>query len=173
MIISCKNCHKKFDIDASLIPEKGRLVQCNSCNHKWFFKNETIKEKLVPFKIDNSTEEIKQLDVEPKRKNIENLEDIELLDEQTKEINVAEKTSINIGEVSNLDFDPKIGMPKNKKNYNILGLTVVFIISVIAMIIVIDTFQVPIGKIIPNIEFLLYSLYETINDIKLFIKDLI
>ena len=36
-----------------------------------------------------------------------------------------------------------------------------------------DTFQGPISKIIPNIEFLLYNLYETINDIILFLKDLI
>ena len=40
MIIPCQNCNKKFDIDRNLIPKKGRLLQCNSCNHKWFFKEE-------------------------------------------------------------------------------------------------------------------------------------
>ena len=38
---------------------------------------------------------------------------------------------------------------------------------------ILDTFKGPIGKIVPNIEFLLYNLYETINDIALFLKDLI
>ena len=72
-----------------------------------------------------------------------------------------------------LGIDPISEMSKNKKNYNILGFTIVFIISFIALIIVLDTFQSPISKIVPDIEFLLYSLYETINDIKLFLKDLI
>jgi hypothetical protein len=43
----------------------------------------------------------------------------------------------------------------------------------VALIIVFDTFQGPISKIFPNIEFLLYNLYETINDVQLFLKDLI
>jgi hypothetical protein len=54
-----------------------------------------------------------------------------------------------------------------------LRLTIVFAISFIALIIILDTFQVPIGKIVPNIEFILYNLYETIKDIGLFLKDLI
>jgi len=53
-----------------------------------------------------------------------------------------------------------------------LGLTFVFIVSFIALIIILDTFQNPIAKIIPNIEHLLYNLYETVNDIILFFSDL-
>ena len=43
MIIACNNCNKKFDIDSSLIPDNGRLLQCASCDHKWFFKKNIIK----------------------------------------------------------------------------------------------------------------------------------
>ena len=50
MIIHCVNCNKKFDIDANLIPKIGRLLQCNSCNHKWFFKNEIVPSFLEPKK---------------------------------------------------------------------------------------------------------------------------
>ena len=63
--------------------------------------------------------------------------------------------------------------PQIKKSYNILGLIIVFIISFIAIIIVLDTFQKPISMFVPNIEFILYNLYETINDIILFFSDLI
>ena len=66
-----------------------------------------------------------------------------------------------------------IEIHKDKKNYNILGVITVFIISFIALIIVLDTFKGPISKIVPNIEFLLYNLYETINDIELFLRDLV
>ena len=39
MEIQCPKCNRSFKIDKSLIPEKGRLLQCGTCNHKWFFKN--------------------------------------------------------------------------------------------------------------------------------------
>ena len=47
MIITCNNCNKKFDIDSNLIPDKGRLLQCASCDHKWFFKKEVIENDQV------------------------------------------------------------------------------------------------------------------------------
>ena len=28
---------KKFNVDPSLIPSKGRNIQCGSCNFVWFF----------------------------------------------------------------------------------------------------------------------------------------
>ena len=37
MIINCPCGKKKFEIDPSLIPEKGRLLQCGSCEQTWFF----------------------------------------------------------------------------------------------------------------------------------------
>src|SRR6056300_1660668 len=38
MIIDCINCSKKFEVNASLIPDNGRTIQCGSCNHVWFYK---------------------------------------------------------------------------------------------------------------------------------------
>ena len=60
-----------------------------------------------------------------------------------------------------------------KEGTNILNLIIVFIISFTALIILTDTFKSVIKKIIPNIEFMLYNLYESIKDIILFYKDLI
>ena len=55
MIITCNNCNKKFDIDSNLIPDKGRLLQCASCDHKWFFKKEVLENTVSPIveDIDN------------------------------------------------------------------------------------------------------------------------
>ena len=66
MIIACPKCKKKFDIEDSLIPEKGRLLQCSSCNNKWFFKKtievkkkiERISTKSKTNKIPKETEDI-------------------------------------------------------------------------------------------------------------------
>ena len=173
MIISCNSCNKKFDIDSSLIPEKGRLLQCNSCNHKWFFKKEIIEDLIIPAKIDKRNREIELLKQDLEHKEIESHENIELLDKKNNLESLSDSNTANKNEDNYSDISLKNESLKNKKNYNMLGLTIVFIISFIAIIIVLDTFQTPISKIIPNIEFILYSLYETINDIKLFLKDLI
>ncbi len=45
MIIICENCNKKFEINDDLIPNRGRLLQCGSCDHQWFFKT-VIKDKI-------------------------------------------------------------------------------------------------------------------------------
>ena len=178
MIITCNNCNKKFDIDSSAIPEKGRLLLCSGCNHKWFFKKKIINESVTPVKINKLSEEPEPTDVgivpteekiKPFNEQIEATEEkMELLDENTKDNSVLKKTLIK-NENKNLN----VRLSKNKKNYNILSLTIVFIISFIALIILLDTFDKPISKIIPNIEFLLYNLYESISDIVLFLKDLI
>jgi predicted Zn finger-like uncharacterized protein len=169
MIITCNNCTKKFDIDSDLIPEKGRLLQCSGCDHKWFFKKEVINDPIIPIKINNPVEETSISKKKLDSVEIQSPKDIELLDNPNKDDTKLENNLLN----KNEDLEPKLNSSKNKKNYNILGITIVFIITFIALIIVLDTFQIPIGKIVPDIEFLLYNLYETINDIKLFLTDLI
>ena len=44
MIINCPCGEKKFEIYPSLIPEKGRLLQCGSCNQTWFFDRKQEKQ---------------------------------------------------------------------------------------------------------------------------------
>ena len=53
MIIVCNNCNKKFDLDSNLIPDKGRLLQCASCDHRWFFKKEVLENNVSPIVQDN------------------------------------------------------------------------------------------------------------------------
>ncbi|MDA9634997.1 hypothetical protein N9S58_00320 [Candidatus Pelagibacter sp.] len=164
-----------------MIPEKGRLLQCNSCDHQWFFKKEIINKPTTPVKIHKSNEiaDSTQLNVSvrpeslEKEENFQESQTIELLDKTIKNDPVIEKIIIKSKTKKNEDSNNKVDPIKKKKKYNILGLIIVFIISFVALIVVLDTFQEPIGKIVPNVEFLLYSLYETINDIVLFLKDLI
>ena len=40
MIIACINCDKKFNVNSDLIPNEGRTIQCGSCNHVWFLKDD-------------------------------------------------------------------------------------------------------------------------------------
>ena len=169
MIITCNNCYKKFEISSNLISDNGRLLQCSSCNHKWFFKKETVNKSVEALKIDRE---------QPKSSESDTLNKTTLLDSQIKQdfTNNNIITDSNISENNEEKEINKASANKShnvKKNYNILGIIIVFIISFIALIIVLDTFQVLISKIVPNIEFILYQLYETVSDIGLFLKDLI
>ena len=58
MIISCENCNKRFEVGDNLIPEEGRLLQCSSCDHKWFFKK---AEKLIEKK--NQKKSLKKMTI--------------------------------------------------------------------------------------------------------------
>jgi len=146
MIIDCPNCNKKFDIDQNLIPSNGRLLQCGSCNHKWFFELNIIKK--------NTEEEI---EIKPKKDFVKNINPPPK--ELKKEINIEPKEII----------PPK---KKEKKNINYFNILLVVILSIIAFILVIDTFQNQLISVFPNIKFLLNNLYQSIEDIKLFTLDL-
>ena len=62
---------------------------------------------------------------------------------------------------------------KKKNDINYLKILIVIIISFIALILILDTFKEQLSLIIPNIEIILDNLYQSINDIKLFILDLV
>ena len=49
----------------------------------------------------------------------------------------------------------------------------VSIISFVALIILIDTFKSVLYVVFPGLELIIFSLFETLKDIQLFIKDLI
>jgi predicted Zn finger-like uncharacterized protein len=176
MIITCNNCNKNFDVDSNVIPKNGRLLQCNGCNYKWFFKKEIIKDPISPVKIKNIIEQPTPLKENLAREE-KDPETIELLDAVIEDAPIIEKISIlnnsKKKEIKKTVKDSEIKTLTNEKSYNMLTLTIVFIISFIAIIIVLDTFQKPISMFIPSIEFALYNLYETINDIVLFFNDLI
>ena len=181
MIITCNNCNKKFDIDSNLIPDKGRLLQCASCDHKWFFKKEVLEIDVSPIVEDIDNDSVNIFD----QNNPSNKDEINPSDLTREEIEVDievkldEKIEVNNEEEPKNKIDANINestaantKPKKQKNFKILNIFIVAIISSVAFIIIVDTFKHPIGKIFPNVEFLLYNLYETIKDISLFIRDL-
>ena len=169
MIITCNNCNKKFNIDPNLIPNIGRLLQCASCDHKWFFKKEVLENTVSPIDESITIDSINIFDQNNSSINEEESvsnapkDEVEVdLEEETKE-----KIEVNINESTQVNTKPK-----KQKNFKILNIFVVAIISFVAFIIIVDTFKYPIGKIVPNVEFILYNLYESIKDISLFIRDL-
>jgi len=157
MIISCENCNKRFEVGDNLIPEEGRLLQCSSCDHKWFFKK---TEKLIEKK-------------EPKK--IIKKDDNKILSETfiEKTIEDEEITSTTVNEKNLTRIDDKKPQIKKDKKTNYFKIFIVIIITFVAIIIIIDTFKYQISFIYPDIEILLSNLYESLRDINLFLRDLI
>ena len=157
MIISCENCNKRFEVGDNLIPKQGRLLQCSSCDHKWFFKK---TEKLIEKK-------------EPKKiiKKDDNKILSETFVEKTIEKKEIKSTTLNEETLSEID-DEQPQVKKDKKT-NYLKIFIVIIITFVAIIIIIETFKHQISLIYPDIETLLSNLYESLKDINLFLRDLI
>ena len=181
MIITCNNCNKKFDLDSNLIPDTGRLLQCVSCDYKWFFKKEFLENtaSAIVEDTDNDTDNIfdqnnlsknKEINLSNLPKNETEVDTEEVINEEI-EINTKDELE-KINDVNKNEDIPVKDKQKKLKNFKILNLLVVILISLVALIIILDTFKFSIGKIVPNIELLLYNLFESLKDISLFFKDL-
>ena len=153
MIIECVNCNKKFEVNSELIPPTGRTIQCGSCNHVWFFNpnkaNLKLDEEIQPnISIPINNQKIN--DIKPKKK--------------TDNLNKTEKKKF---EVTKYQAKPSFNITK------LLSYILVSIVSFVALIILIDTFKSVLYVVFPGLELMIFSLFETLKDIQLFIKDLI
>ena len=156
MIISCPACKKKFEIGANLITSEGRNLQCGSCLNVWFYKPE---KDILDLKIKDNTTDLDK-------------DDNEIIIEENieKEISIIKKNNNeNLKDKALVKYEKKTKL----KFFNFIGYFFVLILSFIALLIVLDTFQALLLPIFPNLELILFNFYETLIDIYLFIKDLI
>jgi predicted Zn finger-like uncharacterized protein len=147
MIIICPCGEKKFEVDENLIPDKGRLLKCGSCDQTWFF-NRNLVEQTEP-----------------------------LIDKPVKQKKILYKDENTDKLASKAPIKPGSELVKYKPKYNFtfgkfLSYIIVSIFTFIAVIIVLDTFKSPLSNILPNLELVLYNLFETLRDLILFVKDL-
>ena len=147
MIITCPCGEKKFEVDENLIPDKGRLLKCGSCDQTWFF-NKNVSEQTEP-----------------------------LIDKPANQKKILYKDENIDKSVSKAPIKPGSELVKYKPKYNFtfgkfLSYIIVSIITFVAIIIVLDTFKDPLSNIFPDLELTLYNLFETLRDLILFAKDL-
>ena len=165
MIITCPNCNKKFKIDNSLIPDEGRDLQCGSCNHVWLYKIEEENSKILKLKDEINSNDIETKVDKNKEEIVENKNPISKIE---TELNNQKKEK-------NIEKQKKTKISKNTENTGnkFFSYLIVFIISFVALIILIDTLKNPLIDVFPGLEVILFNLFETLQDIKLFIIDLI
>ena len=162
MIITCPNCNKKFKIDNSLIPDEGRDLQCGSCNHVWLYKIKEKNSKILKLKEETDINDIK---TKVNKNNEEIVENKNPLTKIENELNNQKKEK-------NIEKQKETKISKNTGN-KFFSYLIVFIISFVALIILLDTLKNPLINVFPGLEIILFNLFETLQDIKLFIIDLI
>ena len=161
MIISCTNCNKQFKIDNSLIPDEGRDLQCGSCNHVWFYKIEEKNNEVLQLNQEIVSEEIETKDEKiEEKKQAEEIIKTEINNKKKEKNSEKQKNSTSLKKTEN----------RGSKFFSYL---IVFIISFVALIILLDTLKTPLINVFPGLEIILFNLFETLQDIKLFIIDLI
>ena len=165
MIITCPNCKKKFNIDTALIPADGRELQCGSCSEVWFYKLNDDNSATLTLNDDVRNDEDKT--------NIINKEINEIV--ISNKIIASNKTDKK-KEMIIEDKEKELLKKTNKKDENMgskfFSYLIVFIISSIILVILLDTLKTPLISIFPGLEIVLFNLFETLKDIKLFIIDL-
>ena len=147
MIIVCPCGEKKFEVDENLIPDKGRLLKCGSCDQTWFF-NKNFSKQTEP-----------------------------LINKPANQKKILYKDQNIDKSVSKVPIKPGSELIKYNSKHNFtlgkfLSYIIVSIITFVAIIIVLDTFKDPLSNIFPNLELVLYNLFETLRDLILFAKDL-
>ena len=155
MIVTCPCPNsKKFEVDDSLIPKKGRLVQCGFCGHKWQFN---IEQNLIEV---NKNEAIFSPELNSNNNEIENDINNTVIENHNDKIVSSEQD----------DYTEKKKISNSSKYLKFL---IVIIISFIGLIIILDTFKYPLKAVFPQSENMLQNLYETLKDIFLFFIDLV
>ena len=164
MIITCPNCNKQFKIDNSLVPDEGRDLQCGSCNHIWLYSIQEKNNEVLELK-----QEIVSEDIETKAENKEDKIEEKQQPEEIIETEINNKKKENNSEKQKNTTTLKKTENKGIKFFSYL---IVFIISFVALIILLDTLKTPLINVFPGLEIILFNLFETLQDIKLFIIDL-
>ena len=152
MIIVCPSCGKNFNVRDDQIPDKGRLLQCSNCKHEWFYNKNTI---LVDNKKELSEDNFTQ-------------ESFGILDDEDNK----HDEEILVDKTTGLE-KPITDKKKEGKKFNFFKLLLVFIISFVAFIMIVDTFIVKISEYIPFAEKYLDNLYQSLLDISLFFQNLV
>jgi len=159
MIINCINCKKKFEVNSTLIPEKGRTIQCGLCNHIWFYKP-----KINVSKDETNSEIINPSSIEEK---------VQIENEISQDQTMSPTNDIdNNAEITNKEIKKK----SKKNSFSVIkffSYILVLVISFIAIILILDTFKSSLNNIFPDLEIFLYNLFETVKDVYLFIKNLL
>ena len=187
MIIECKNCLKKFTVSDNDIPNKGRTVQCGNCSTQWLQMPITPSVTSADLDIDNVNQDPSKNEfIASDGKNYK------FLGNQWAEVLPSGKAGRLARKKISKELNNLAGREQTKKNktikksnqltnqyqeieergMGIFSFLIVFVTSVAAIILLLDTFKNQLIPFFPDLDNYLVYIFETINNIYIIIKDL-
>ena len=187
MIIECNNCLKKFTVRDSDIPNKGRTVQCGNCSTQW------LQMPIAP-SITTKNLDIDIVDQQPSKNKFKASDgkNYKFLGNQWAEVLPSgkagklarKKISKELNELAGRKqviknkiiqkSNQSVNQYQEKQNngMGIFSFLIVLLISVAAIILLLDTFRHQLIPFFPNLDNYLVYIFETLNNIYIIIKDL-
>ncbi len=149
MIIECPNCSKKFNLDEKLIHQNGRTLKCSSCSHIWHYKvsinivnnNNKISED-INIKSDIKPSQTDEKDIEVNKKD------------KVKDVSDISKKSISEKKIEYSKFETQNKTTNNEKSSQIKMIfiyLIILIISLLGLILLLDTFKYNLSNVFPSI----------------------
>ena len=174
MIIQCKSCQKKFVVPDNAISDNGRLVQCSSCGNKWTQYPLDEKKIITPLEKKEYIPPIQKIEKKTLVKKNFKKKKKKNASQYTEEY-LRKKHGIKIIDPSSYNIKQKESLKaKNKKfAFGFYNYLIVMLVLVVTFIGVINVSRDIIIINFPNLELYINYLFETINNIKLIIEDII
>ena len=168
MILSCNSCEKKFVVPDSAISSTGRLVQCSSCGNKWKQFPTNVKQTLPkaqskPISAAKTTH--KNIVKKTKKKKTKKRIGPDLYSPEY----LAKKHGIKIQSIpSTKEKNP---IEKSKIKFGFYNYLIVWTVTIIFLIKILNFAQSPIIEFYPPSEIYLNYLFESIKNISEIIMD--
>jgi len=139
------------------------IVSCEKCNKKFELNINLIPETGRLLQCGSCSH---QWHYKPPKKNVHK-DEIKVLEKE------AEDTETKIIKKNYKSKNVEKSQKKDSNQISFLNYLLVIIISFFAIILVVETFKIQISYFVPNLDFYLSSLYESLKDIFLFFEDLL
>ena len=137
-------------------------MKSGSCDRVWIYKKKDSIPETSLINEDNAIRENEEND---------NSNDYKSNDQEIKQpVKENKKSKSELSAIEEIESKPEL--VKKTQSSKFFSYLIVFIISLGSLIILLDTLKTPLINIFPGLEVLLFNLYETLKDIKLFIIDL-
>ena len=188
MIVECENCLKKFTVKDSDIPSKGRTVQCGNCSRRWLLMpiHSVVTTDNLDVDNDSSQDLSKNEFMASDGKNYKFLGSqwAEMLPSGKSGRLARKKISKELNELASgkqvkknktiQKSNQSVNQYQEKQNngMGIFSFLIVLVISVAAIILLLDTFRHQLIPFFPDLDNYLVYVFETLNNIYIIIKDL-
>jgi len=181
MIISCPNCSKKFQVPDNAIPKAGRTVQCSSCLNEWM--QYPVKEPKVvqlkdpaPIKSVRQINKVKKVQKKASGPAPYSKEYMEQKWGSTVK-NYAEQKGISKKKTETKKIQKsksaKLNEKREKPSFGFFNYIITYSIGFTFLVGILNFERARLSRKFPALEPYIDTFFETIDNLKIFILDLI